>query len=46
VVAGPVETTVLGNLLTQLRANGEVGSLAEMREIVRKSSDVREFCPR
>ncbi|MGZ4971301.1 MAG: rhamnulokinase [Limisphaerales bacterium] len=45
VIAGPVETTVLGNLLTQLRANGEVGSLSEMRDIVRKSSDVREFAP-
>jgi rhamnulokinase len=45
VIAGPVETTVLGNLLTQLRANGEIGSLAEMRDIVRASSDVRTFHP-
>ncbi|MDB6059523.1 MAG: Rhamnulokinase [Verrucomicrobiales bacterium] len=45
VIAGPVETTVLGNLLTQLRASGQVRSLSEMREIVRKSSDVREFAP-
>lgn len=45
VIAGPVETTVLGNLLTQLRASGEVRSLSETREIVRKSSDVREFAP-
>jgi len=46
VIAGPVETTVLGNLLTQLRASGEVRSLSEMRDIVRKSSDVREFAPK
>jgi hypothetical protein len=36
---------VLGNLLTQLRASGEISSLAEMRAIVRSSSDLREFCP-
>lgn len=45
VIAGPVETTVLGNLLTQLRANGEARSLSEMREIARKSGDVGEFHP-
>ena len=40
VVAGPVEATAMGNLLTQVRASGELGSLAEMREVVQKSSDV------
>jgi rhamnulokinase len=45
VIAGPTETTVLGNLLTQLRASGEIKSLSEMRNIVRASSDVREFHP-
>lgn len=45
VIAGPTETTVLGNLLTQLRASGEIKSLSEMRNIVRSSSDVREFHP-
>ena len=35
VVAGPVEATAMGNLLTQMRASGELGSLAEMREVVR-----------
>ena len=40
VVTGPVEATAMGNLLTQIRASGELGSLAEMREAVRKSSDV------
>jgi rhamnulokinase len=40
VVAGPVEATAIGNLLTQVRASGELGSLAEMREVVQTSSDV------
>jgi rhamnulokinase len=45
VVAGPVEATALGNLLTQVRASGEVGSLAEMREVVRRSSGVKRYEP-
>jgi len=46
VVAGPVETTVLGNLLSQARAAGELKSLAEMRQIVRSSSELQVFEPR
>jgi rhamnulokinase len=45
VVAGPEEATAFGNLLVQARAAGEFGSLAELREIVRRSSSVREFQP-
>ncbi|MDD5140149.1 MAG: rhamnulokinase [Verrucomicrobiales bacterium] len=45
VVAGPVEATALGNLLTQVRADGELGSLAEMREVIRKSSVVERYAP-
>jgi rhamnulokinase len=45
VVAGPVEATAMGNLLTQVRASGELGSLAEMREIARASSQVEQFEP-
>lgn len=45
VVAGPVEATALGNLLTQVRADGELKSLAEMREVVRKSSVVERYEP-
>jgi rhamnulokinase len=40
VVTGPIEATALGNLLVQVRADGELASLSEMRQVVRKSSDV------
>jgi rhamnulokinase len=40
VLTGPVEATAMGNLLVQVRANGELTSLAEMREVIRKSSEV------
>jgi len=45
VVTGPVEGTVIGNLLTQARADGEISSLSELREAVRASSDVETFEP-
>jgi rhamnulokinase len=45
VVTGPVEATALGNLLTQVRASGELSSLAEMREVVRASSAVHRYEP-
>lgn len=45
VIAGPVEATAMGNLLVQVRADGELSTLAEMREVVRKSSRVSTFEP-
>jgi rhamnulokinase len=45
VVSGPVEATAMGNLLTQVKADGELASLAEMREVVRASSVVRRYEP-
>ena len=41
-----MEATVLGNLLVQARSLGELGSLADLREIVRASSDPVTFEPR
>jgi rhamnulokinase len=46
VVTGPVEATALGNLLTQVRASGELSSLAEMREVIRASSNVKYYEPK
>jgi rhamnulokinase len=37
VLAGPVEATAVGNLVTQAIALGELGSLEEAREVVRAS---------
>jgi rhamnulokinase len=45
VLAGPVEATAMGNLLTQIRADSEVGSLGEMREVVRRSTKIKEYQP-
>ncbi len=45
VVAGPVEATALGNVLVQARTAGDVSSLEELRDVVRKSSELREFEP-
>jgi rhamnulokinase len=45
VLSGPVEATVLGNVLVQARAGGELHSLAEIRRVARESSDVEELLP-
>ena len=36
----------MGNLLTQVRASGELASLADTRAVIRKSSDVGHFEPK
>jgi rhamnulokinase len=43
--AGPAEATALGNVLVQALGLGLVGSLAEAREVVRRSVEVRVFTP-
>jgi rhamnulokinase len=46
VLAGPVEATAIGNVLLQAMGLGLVGSLAEAREVVRRSFEVRTYEPR
>ena len=46
VVAGPVEATAAGNVAMQAMALGHLGSLAEARDLVRRSFDIVEYDPR
>jgi len=45
VVAGPVEATTIGNLLLQAKAIGQLGSLGEIRAIVRNSFSTKRYEP-
>ncbi|MFO0916791.1 MAG: rhamnulokinase family protein [Planctomycetaceae bacterium] len=45
VVTGPVEATALGNVLVQARTAGEIGSLKEIRDVVRASSTLKRYEP-
>ncbi len=45
VYAGPIEATAIGNLSAQLISLGEVGSLAQAREVVRNSFPMEEYIP-
>jgi rhamnulokinase len=45
VLAGPVEAAALGNIVVQLHAFGELASLAEMRALVRDSTELRAYEP-
>ncbi len=45
VLTGPVEATVLGNLLVQARAAGEIGTLDDIRSVVRRSSEMTTYEP-
>jgi sugar (pentulose or hexulose) kinase len=48
VVTGPIEATAIGNLITQMMAMGDIGSLAEGRQVVRNSfaDEARVYEPR
>jgi len=45
VIAGPVEATSIGNVLMQAKAVGRLGSLAEIRAVVRNSFPTRRYVP-
>jgi rhamnulokinase len=46
VMAGPTEATAAGNALVQALGTGQLGSLEEIRAVVRHSFTVEEFLPR
>lgn len=45
VLAGPVEATATGNLMMQATAAGDVASIAEAREVIRRSFAPEEYLP-
>ena len=45
VVVGPVEATAAGNILMQMFSDGEISSLAEGREIARRSFEPTTYLP-
>jgi rhamnulokinase len=45
VVTGPIEATASGNILMQAKATGQIKTLAEARQIVRKSFELKEYQP-
>ncbi len=45
VIAGPIEATALGNVLVQARATGQLGSLAQMREMVSRACELERYEP-
>ena len=46
VVTGPIEATALGNVLVQAIALGYIGSVAEGRDVVARSFELKTFAPR
>ena len=45
VVAGPIEATAMGNIMLQAIATGQIKSLAEGRELIRNSVELKEYFP-
>ncbi|MHC4737577.1 MAG: rhamnulokinase [Planctomycetota bacterium] len=46
VIAGPVEATASGNILMQAMATGQIKTLAQLRQIVANSFEMKEYQPR
>lgn len=45
VITGPVEATAMGNIVTQLMAIGEIKGLAQARQLIRRSTKLKEYLP-
>ena len=45
-IAGPAETTSIGNFLMQLKGNGDIDNLKEGREVSGKSSHIIHYNPK
>ncbi|NVM05223.1 MAG: rhamnulokinase, partial [Candidatus Helarchaeota archaeon] len=42
---GPSEATAIGNILVQILALGEIKNIRNLRQIVKKSFQIKEFTP-
>ena len=45
VLAGPQDGTALGNIMLQAKADGEVSTIKEMRQVIAHSVTPKEFLP-
>ncbi len=45
VIAGPAEATASGNIIMQAMATGQIKTLAQGRELIRNSYEVKEYLP-
>ena len=45
VTTGPVEATALGNVIMQMLALGKISSLAQGREVIRRSFGTKQYAP-
>jgi len=45
VITGPIEATASGNILMQAKATGQLKSIAEAREVIRNSFELKEYQP-
>ncbi len=45
IVTGPVEATAIGNVMMQAVSSGDVSSIAEAREVIRRSFEVEQHAP-
>ena len=45
VVTGPIEGAAIGNLLAQAMALGDIHDINELRDVVRRSADVKTYSP-
>ena len=45
VITGPIEATAIGNILMQAKAAEQIRTLAEAREIIRNSFELKEYQP-
>ena len=46
VIAGPVEATAIGNIVMQAIGTGELSSVVEARQLIKRDPDIRHYSPR